>query len=172
MKRRGLGCLTTGGLIAMVFSFIAVGFSYAATGNRMFSPGDLNAQSSGKQIGGVHSHAELEAECAACHPAFWQKTIMTDLCLECHQDIIGQLADGSSLHSAVIVRIRIKLIAAIVIQTMAAWMPARQNIWQMTLSMNWWDIHWPGTARLSGNGRLCVQTAMLMVSRIFCLQSA
>lgn len=102
MKRRGLGCLTTGGLIAVVIAVVAVGISYAATGGRMFSPGKLNAQSSGREIGGVVSHADLEKECAACHPAFWQNEVMTDRCLDCHQDIISQLSEPTSLHRAVL----------------------------------------------------------------------
>lgn len=101
MKRRKLGCLTTGGLIALIVSLVLIGASYAFTGNRMFSPGQLNAQASGSGLGGVQSHADLDENCAACHPAFWQSTQMTNLCLECHDGLIEQLKDNSSLHGAV-----------------------------------------------------------------------
>ena len=101
MKRRKLGCLTTGGILALVVSLIVIGASYAFSGNKMFSPGNLNAQASGNQVGGVLSHADLEKECAACHPAFWHSTRMTELCLNCHQEVVGQLSETTSLHGAV-----------------------------------------------------------------------
>lgn len=101
MKPRRLGCLTTGGILAMVFSLVVIGIGYAFNGASMFNPGELNAQASGNSLGGVLSHAELERECSACHPAFWQMVTMTDLCLDCHQDLLVQSKDPSSLHGAV-----------------------------------------------------------------------
>lgn len=99
MKRKQLGCLTTGGLIALIVALVVVGTSYAFTRNKMFSPGDLNAQI-GQPLGGVSSHAELIEECAACHPAPWDGTDMADLCIDCHQDVIEQLANRGTLHGA------------------------------------------------------------------------
>jgi hypothetical protein len=40
-------------------------------------------------------------DCASCHPAFWQQDTMTDRCLDCHQNLMVQLSDPSSLHGAV-----------------------------------------------------------------------
>jgi hypothetical protein len=100
MKRRKLGCLTTGGLVAVLLSLIVIGSSYAVTRNKMFSPGPLNAQRGGRNLGEASSHADVELECAACHPAPWDREDMADLCLDCHQDVIEQLADLSSLHGA------------------------------------------------------------------------
>ncbi len=85
----------------MVVALVVIGISYATTGSHMFSPGELNAQASVESIGGVHSHADLEDDCAACHPAFWSPSRMTNLCLDCHQPVIDQLADTSTLHGAV-----------------------------------------------------------------------
>ncbi|HSG25120.1 MAG TPA: cytochrome c3 family protein [Anaerolineales bacterium] len=101
MKRRPLGCLTTGGLIAFVVTLIVVGTSFAITRSRLFSPGRLNAQASGREIGGVSSHADLEMDCAACHPAPWDAARMADLCADCHQEVLAELANLNSLHGAV-----------------------------------------------------------------------
>ena len=101
MKKKRLGCLTTGGLIAVLISLIAVGVSYAFTRNKMFSPGELNAQSSGLVLKGVSSHTEVELDCEICHPAPWDATDMADLCIECHRSLLEQLRDENSLHGAV-----------------------------------------------------------------------
>lgn len=102
MKRRSLGCLTTGGMIALVVSLVFVGVSYAITGGKMFSPGELNAAATTETLGGIASHADLQNECAACHPAFWDAVTMTDLCLDCHIDIQESISDPTSLHGAVV----------------------------------------------------------------------
>ncbi|MEJ2758482.1 MAG: cytochrome c3 family protein [Anaerolineales bacterium] len=101
MNRRRLGCLTTGGLIALIIALVVAGASFAFSGYKMFSPGELNAQSTGLETGGVQSHADLSEDCAACHTAPWSAEKMTNRCLDCHQDVIEQLKDLSSLHGAV-----------------------------------------------------------------------
>jgi hypothetical protein len=101
MKQRKLGCFTTGGVITLIIVLMVVGGSYAFYGGKMFSPGVLTANSSGILLGGVSSHADLEEQCAACHPAFWAKTRMTDLCLDCHQEVQLEMEDQGSLHGAV-----------------------------------------------------------------------
>ena len=101
MKRKKLGCLTTGGLVAFALTLIIVGTSYAITRNKIFSPGALNAQASGQALGDVTSHADLEKECAACHPAPWDRVSMAARCIECHRDVLDQLTDLNSLHGAV-----------------------------------------------------------------------
>ena len=101
MKRKRLGCLTTGGAAALIITLIVVATSYAFTRNKLFSPGDLNSQGSGRLIGGVTSHADLETDCAACHPAPWDANNMADLCVACHQDVLLQLSDLNTLHGAV-----------------------------------------------------------------------
>ena len=101
MKQRKLGCLTTGGVIALIIALVVVGGSYAYSSGRIFSPGELTVRSSGTPLGGVSSHADLEEQCAACHPAFWAKTRMTDLCLDCHQEVQLEIEDEGSLHGAV-----------------------------------------------------------------------
>ncbi len=102
MKRKPLGCLTTGGLIAFVLSLILVGTSYAFTQGKMFSPGKLSFQEGGSAIGGVQSHQDLEEECAVCHPAPFSAVGMTDLCLDCHSEVKEELSHTDSLHGAVL----------------------------------------------------------------------
>jgi hypothetical protein len=84
-----------------LITLIVVGTSYAFTRSKIFSPGALNAQSNGSVLGGVTSHAELDMDCAACHPAPWDETNMAELCVVCHQTVLTQLADLNSLHGAV-----------------------------------------------------------------------
>jgi hypothetical protein len=100
MRRKPLGCLTSIGLLASVITLALVAVSAAATGNGIFSPGELNAQSMGMNFGGVVSHVELEDECSACHPAFWSGTSMRDRCLECHQSVAVELETSGSLHGS------------------------------------------------------------------------
>jgi hypothetical protein len=106
MERRKLGCLTGGSLLSLVISLLVFGVSYAFSQNSMFSPGNLNSQSSGKIIGGISSHAEIETDCKTCHPAPWGTTHMTDLCQACHQEISSEISDSTSLHGAAISEMR------------------------------------------------------------------
>lgn len=100
MEVKNLGCITKGGIIALVIAALAFGLSYTFNKNVMFSPGELSAQSSGNQLGGFISHIDLTQDCRLCHPAPWDSTNMADLCLDCHQDIQNQLLDIHSLHGA------------------------------------------------------------------------
>ncbi len=70
-----------------------------ASGNQIFRPGPLSAQSEpGVVLGGITSHAELSANCAACHTAPWTNLNMNDQCLNCHTEIQEALKDPTSLH--------------------------------------------------------------------------
>jgi hypothetical protein len=102
MNKKRLGCLTTGGLIALAITLFSVGTSYALTKNQMFSPGDLSSLSSGQRTGDIDSHADLKNDCQACHPAPWDGEDLADLCLDCHEDIQAQLENIRSLHGAVL----------------------------------------------------------------------
>jgi hypothetical protein len=101
MKSKSLGCLTTLGLVAMAIAVFAVGTSYAFNRSKMFSPGELSQQFGGEMIGGINSHAELDENCAACHPAPWDLRGMTNLCLDCHAEIVQEMTGSDTLHGAV-----------------------------------------------------------------------
>jgi hypothetical protein len=101
MKRKPLGCLTIGGLIAFVAALLIVSGSYAMNRAKMFSPGTLSAQTGAVNIGGITSHQELEENCAACHPAPWDRQGMGDLCLACHQEIQAEMTVSSAMHGAI-----------------------------------------------------------------------
>ena len=95
-----LGCLSRSGIIAALLTWIlllAVGIVWRGA---PFSSGPLNAQTSGVQLGGVRSHAELGQQCSACHPAPWSRDRMSDRCLACHTDVGLQLEDTGTLHGA------------------------------------------------------------------------
>ena len=81
--------------MAVILSVLVFGGVTLFRGGILFSPGALNAQSSGQQLGGVRSHAELSSRCAACHPAPWQAATMSDRCVICHTEVLN---DPSNFH--------------------------------------------------------------------------
>jgi hypothetical protein len=97
MRSNRLGCLTGAGILAaFITALVIAGYAYAR-GGLMFNPGPLNAHS-GDALGGVTSHAEIGADCAACHTAPWESAIMADRCAVCHADISSQMRDVASMH--------------------------------------------------------------------------
>ncbi len=102
MTQQRLGCLSPLALLAAVLTVILLAGGELALGNRMFSPGPLNA-SGGMEIGGVRSHAELEADCAQCHPAPWSGDTVGGRCMACHTNIQQENADPAALHGGFLV---------------------------------------------------------------------
>jgi hypothetical protein len=100
MKSRRLGCLSATGLLAAALTLLLVLGVFLLRGGRMFSPGPLNAQASGVELGGAASHADTGGDCATCHTAPWDRTTMAQRCLDCHAAIVTDLADPTSLHGA------------------------------------------------------------------------
>jgi len=99
MRGHRFGCLTSSGIFtAFVVLFALAGVAFAS-GGRMFSAGELNAQP-GESFGGVTSHAEI-TDCAACHVAPWETGSMAQRCVVCHQNIIMQTLDATSVHGAI-----------------------------------------------------------------------
>lgn len=85
------------GLIFTLLLLAGLGWMIRRSGGQTFSPGRLSAVAeAGLRLGGFSSHAEFEAECAYCHQPL--ETVQDPLCLECHQDIAGEL-DGNGLHT-------------------------------------------------------------------------
>jgi hypothetical protein len=100
-KSRHLGCLSGTALIATAVTVVVIVVLSLFRGGSMFNPGQLNAQP-GETLGGVTSHAALASECSRCHPAFWATSRMSDLCVECHSGISGQISGTTGLHGAVL----------------------------------------------------------------------
>lgn len=103
MKNRPLGCMTFSALVAAIISLLVVAGFIVATGNSIFSPGDLNAvaQTDGAQaisLGGVSTHAQLEGKCDACHASIWSGKKMGDMCMTCHSDVADQSRNSTGLH--------------------------------------------------------------------------
>lgn len=96
--KRPLGCMTPSGILTALFAVAAITGAALATDNAIFCPGELNAKA-GSQLGGASSHSELERDCAACHPAFWESEHMQDHCLDCHENILAQMSQIGSLHA-------------------------------------------------------------------------
>lgn len=106
MNARRLGCLSGSSLLAVALTLLLALGVTLVRGGRWFSPGPLNAQASGAQLGGgaklggVTSHAATGGRCQACHTAPWDRTTLADRCLACHTAINAELADRTSLHGA------------------------------------------------------------------------
>ncbi len=84
-------------LMGVTLAVVAIG--WVAFGASMFSPGKLNARrKAGVVLNGVHSHAELSNNCAACHAAPWKSETMGSRCQDCHSDIRSQIAGKEPLH--------------------------------------------------------------------------
>ena len=93
MNNSRLGCLSINAIITTVITLLILGGFFIVKGSAMFSPGPLNAQASGLNLGGVRSHAEIGDDCAVCHTPFWGEAWMTDRCLECHTGLMEQKKD-------------------------------------------------------------------------------
>ncbi len=95
---RPFGCLTGSALMAGVLASLVILGAAAASGNGIFSPGELSRQAGTEPIGGVTSHADLAQTCAACHPAFWSGDRLGDRCLTCHVNVQDEIRLDSGLH--------------------------------------------------------------------------
>lgn len=77
----------------------AVAITCFTSGGAMFSPGPLNSVKRGEVArNGVHSHAELSNNCAACHAAPWSRQKMASLCQDCHVEVRREIEAGQPLH--------------------------------------------------------------------------
>ncbi len=99
MKSKRLSCLTPLALFSIAATLAILLVARFFTGGAMFSPGSLNAQA-GLALGGVTSHAQLDQECAACHPAPWAAQTMADRCTACHESVGQSIHDPGTLHGA------------------------------------------------------------------------
>ena len=83
----GITLLVTLGLVV---SFWRDGYS-------MFNPGELTSQNrSNVTLSGFSSHAAFESQCERCHAPL--ETTMADLCLQCHQTVMNQIAGPVGTH--------------------------------------------------------------------------
>lgn len=101
MNSQRLGCLSPLALISAVMTLVILILAKIISGDLMFSPGALNAET-GELLQGRASHAEFTRECGRCHAPFWVSESMSDRCLVCHVAIQAELDDSSSLHGALI----------------------------------------------------------------------
>jgi hypothetical protein len=85
-------------MIAAALASLTILAAAAASGNRIFSPGELNAEPGPQAVGGVTAHIDLEHNCAACHPAFWAAERMGDRCVACHTNVAEEIQQATGLH--------------------------------------------------------------------------
>jgi hypothetical protein len=83
--------------LAVLAALLLAAAAWLVVGGRMFAPASLSA-ARGEALGGVHSHAELAGDCAACHVAPWSSETMDERCLACHTDVQMELGDTARLH--------------------------------------------------------------------------
>ena len=97
MNSSRLGCLSPLALISALITLVILVVAEIISGNSLFNPGELNAKA-GIQYGGVMSHAEIGDDCGKCHVSFWSDQTMSDLCVDCHVNILQEMADPTSMH--------------------------------------------------------------------------
>ncbi len=88
------------GIVIALATLAGVGISYLFSGGEMFSPGELHDPPHPPTAAthGVHSHAEIAANCAACHAGPWSGQTQAALCLDCHTDVRQQISERKSFH--------------------------------------------------------------------------
>jgi hypothetical protein len=101
MRTQRLGCLTPIGLTAGIITALLITGAIWLGGGSIFSPGELN-DVKGPPLGGYNSHAETAGKCENCHTAPWDTTDMTVRCLQCHEQIMTELADPKTLHGELV----------------------------------------------------------------------
>jgi len=106
MSPQRLGCLSPLALLSAMITLSMLLVVKIISGDQMFSPGDLNAES-GKLLEGMASHAEIGEDCGQCHTPFWTSERMADRCLACHNYVQAELGDPSTLHGALIRNTRV-----------------------------------------------------------------
>jgi len=95
-----LGCASTAGVLAAVVVLVGVLSWTLIAGPVAFSAGALSGATKGaRTYGGVSSHAQLSANCGACHTAPWSSQTMSDRCLACHSEVVAELNGRTGLHS-------------------------------------------------------------------------
>jgi len=99
MKERP-GFITAAGVVAGAITLVVLLAWMLLGGQGLFSPGPLNAQAAATPLGGVATHAELAADCGACHTALWSGERMADKCLACHADVKNQIETRTGLHAS------------------------------------------------------------------------
>ncbi len=99
MQNYKLGCFTNTGILATLIALFAIVGVAFASGNQMFTAGDLNAEI-GQSLGGVTSHAQIK-DCSACHALLWSRDSMADRCIACHTEVAAQMFDAARLHGSI-----------------------------------------------------------------------
>jgi hypothetical protein len=97
-----LGFLSGTGAVVSVAVLAGLAVWTLIGGPVLFSPGALNAKAKARTLGGVASHAQLSADCGACHPAPWSSRSMADQCLACHTDVGAQIQSRTGVHGAML----------------------------------------------------------------------
>jgi hypothetical protein len=88
------------GVVLVLATLAGVGVSYLFRGAEMFSPGQLQEKParSASAVHGVHSHAEIADNCAACHAGPWSEKSQAALCMDCHNDVSREVSSRSGFH--------------------------------------------------------------------------
>jgi DNA-directed RNA polymerase subunit RPC12/RpoP len=98
MSKKPLGFVSKSGIIVAGVLLALVGIWTGFAGPVLFSPGPLNAQSSGKTLGGMKSHAQTGGTCDACHPEPWSSQDMAYRCVRCHANVRTEIQTRKGVH--------------------------------------------------------------------------
>lgn len=91
------------GIVLVLATLAGVGVSYWLRGPEMFSPGQLQEKPSRvvSATGGVHSHADIADNCAACHSGPWNSKTQASLCMDCHKDVSREVSERQGFHGRI-----------------------------------------------------------------------
>src|SRR5690242_19192984 len=84
---RRLPFLTPLALVTALVTAAAIASAWWITGGGIVSPGRLGA-----------AHRGLERRCGSCHTSPWSGSTTSTRCLDCHDDVHRELANGAGLH--------------------------------------------------------------------------
>ena len=73
-------------LLVVILAWLHIASVHAATFEQLVMPGPL-----------IEGHADLESDCDNCHVSF-ERTAQDRLCLDCHEAVAKDVADGAGFH--------------------------------------------------------------------------
>ena len=97
IKNTGAALFSPLSIILAIAAIVLLTAVFLFKGSIIFSPGPLSAQNTrGIVYADASSHADIEQQCELCHQPF--KNSQGTSCLQCHQDIAGQIQQKNGLH--------------------------------------------------------------------------
>jgi hypothetical protein len=92
--------VTLSSLFLAMILLVGIAAALSLTGEELFSPGDLSAQTqTAVTLEGFSSHAQFEKECQRCHQPL--QNPQGSLCVECHTVVAEEISQQMGVHSRI-----------------------------------------------------------------------